>query len=208
MKYVDSLKRYLGHSDKTSKILDLGDYYGATDSQVLFMLPKSYFPEGINPDEISVNPPDTSFIFNTTKREAPCEFKFKDLINTLNDVPKVQEYEECNECDGFGTTECHCCGSEIECRDCNGSGDGDPIPNQYTLDSKYALSIDESYFSPSNMDKIISFLIDLNIEPEETIKMTTSISLRPHIFEVKDVIMVSMPSNDEYIDMDLVVKIC
>ena len=170
MKYFESLKKYLGYGDKISKILDLGNHYGATDSQVLFMIPKSYFPEGVNPDELSVNPPDTSFIFN-------------------------------------GTIECHCCGSEVECKECDGDGVGSAISGQFSLDVNHSVVIGESYFSAQNIDKIVSFLIDLNTEPETVIKLVASSNLRPHVFEVNDIIVVSMPSNYEYIDKELAVKI-
>lgn len=207
MKYFESLKKYLGYGDKISKILDLGNYYGATDSQVLFMIPKSYFPEGVNPDELSVNPPDTSFIFNSPKRETPLEFTFQNLITVLNKIPQTQDYDDCHECDGNGTIECDCCGSEVECKECDGDGVGSAISGQFSLDVNHSVVIGESYFSAQNIDKIVSFLIDLNTEPETVIKLVASSNLRPHVFEVNDIVVVSMPSNYEYIDKELAVKI-
>lgn len=37
--------------------------------------------------------------------------------------PEIKDEEEsCVECDGSGETECHECGTEIDCGECNGTG--------------------------------------------------------------------------------------
>lgn len=37
----------------------------------------------------------------------------------------MKEQSGCKECDGFGTIECDHCGSEKECAECDGTGEGD-----------------------------------------------------------------------------------
>ena len=208
MNIVELLKQHVGAHDKISKILDMGDYYGVTNSKILLMLPKFYIPEGVSPDDLSVNPPDTSFIFKSSLRETPFEFTLRQLINALGEVPKVQEYEECSKCDGWGKVECECCGNETKCEDCDGNGNGSEIPGQFSYDYNYIIAIDESHIGVGCFEDIVNLLINLNVNPDETIKMTSSEMNRPHIFEVKDIKFVSVPNNSEYTIKDFVIKIC
>ena len=139
MTYIEVLKKHVGGHEKTNKILNLENYYGATNSQLLLMVPKSDIPEGVNPDDLSVNPPDTSFIFKLPKREVPFEFSLSKLILAITKVPQIQDHDDCHNCDGYGTVECECCGNETKCEDCDGNGNGSEIPGQFSYDYKLYL---------------------------------------------------------------------
>lgn len=210
MKYINLLKQYVGHSnhsDKITKILDMGEYYGATNSQVLIMIPKTYIPEGVNPEDLSVNPPDTSFIFNSKMRLNSFEIKLQQLIDTLAQVPKIPDYDDCVQCGGWGNVECECCGNESKCKECNGSGNGDPIPGQFSYDNQYYVQIDMSYFMVINIDALVHVLTNLDVKPEDTIKLVASEPLKPHIFEIGDIKFVTTVANIDYMEKEFVVKI-
>lgn len=208
MTYTEVLNKNVGSHEKTNKILNLENYYGATNSQLLLMIPKSDIPEGINPDDLSVNPPDTSFIFKLSKREVPFEFSLSKLILAITKVPQIQDHDDCHNCDGYGTVECECCGNESKCNECGGTGEGKPISGQFSLNYSYTLKIDESYFPSSNIDNLISILIDLNVRPEDIIKMTSSDGVKPHMFEINNIIIVCMPTHYENVNEELLIKVC
>lgn len=209
MNKIDLLKRYVApQGDRITQILDMGDYYGATNAQVILMIPKTHIPEGINPDDLSKNPPDTSFVFKSIKRQVPFEFELTKLILALSNVPKVQEHDDCQQCDGWGKIECPCCDSETTCKECDGTGEGDPISGQYTYNYEHYLQLDNSYFIVGNIEDLINMLIGLEFKPEQTIKLVASDYLKPHIFEINDIKIVLMPANSEYVDKEKVIKIC
>lgn len=45
-----------------------------------------------------------------------------DVWPKKNSTEFMQKEGTCNQCDGSGITECRCCGSEIDCELCNGTG--------------------------------------------------------------------------------------
>jgi len=209
MNKVGLLKKYVApQGDRITKILDMGDYYGATNAQIIVMIPKVHIPEGINPDDLSVNPPDTSFIFKSIKRQVPFEFELTKLILALSNVPKVQEHDDCGECDGFGTIECPCCENETTCKECDGTGQGKPISGQYTYNYEHHLQLDGSYFIVGNIEDLTNVLIGLEFKPEQVIKLIASDYLKPHIFEVNDIKIALIPAHPEYVDKEKVIKIC
>lgn len=209
MNKIELLKRYVAaHGDRITKILDMGDYYGATNAHVILMIPKTHIPEGINPDDLSVNPPDTSFVFKSIKRLVPLEFELSKLILALSNVPKVQEHDDCHQCDGWGKIECPCCDNETTCKECDGTGEGDPISGQYTYNYEHYLQLDNSYFVVGNIEDLVNMMIGLEFKSEQTIKLIASDYLKPHIFEIEDIKIVLMPANPGYVDKEKVIKIC
>ena len=104
--------------------------------------------------------------------------------------------------------ECECCGNNTDCDDCDGSGEGDPIPGQFSYNYEYMVEIDKSCISVDCIENIVHLLINLGVSPEETIKMIASEVYKPHLFEVKDIKFISVPVHSGYTEKDFMIKVC
>jgi hypothetical protein len=66
--------------------------------------------------------PNAEGIFQKFKGDKKITFNTNDLLSQLMtiDFEWHQKTEPCPECKGSGSTKCECCGSDIECKKCDG----------------------------------------------------------------------------------------
>src|SRR5690606_34516422 len=97
------------------------DFVYATNAHVLIKCPLSSLSEQY--ENIKGFPDCESAYATIEKLKEPFTI---DLINIREVMAKIEKhivYHECDTCDGDGVIECHHCGSDVDCNDCDGKGE-------------------------------------------------------------------------------------
>jgi len=200
MKYLNALNplKLKDETNRLSNILNAGDYYCATDSRTLLAIPKKYFDE---PIEASNDIPDISFIFSLKRLSIPLTYTIHEIREAYELIPKTPDHDDCEQCDGWGKINCSCCDSEIECKECSGSGEGE-LNGEFYYDSEYALKFDESYISTDSVGKLVDVFINLDLMSDQEITLISSEKDKPLIFEIGDILFVTVPTHNDFIPED------
>lgn len=72
------------------------------------------------------------------------------------------EYENCEQCGGEGTVECHCCGNDSECRECDGTGNGKPT-GKVTIPERVKVKIGPTYLAAHLLEIIVKASADQSL---------------------------------------------
>lgn len=81
-----------------------------------------------------------------------------------------EKYVECPECDGFGTIECNCCGSESDCENCDGNGEipsGSEETGHYHFPENHYFNLDGVHLSLKTTRELIDNLLFVGISELE-----------------------------------------
>jgi hypothetical protein len=148
MKMDNFLKKFLG-TDPLRPVFETphkeGDYVYATNAHILIKCPLRF----VEREYQSVkNFPDVERVLGETKRDKSKIFKKEQITLTLSKLTLVDKYEECSECGGDGVYECHCCGQDVECENCNKGLTSRVIGKEYDYDEELAV-IDGVHFNPN-----------------------------------------------------------
>lgn len=85
-----------------------------------------------------------------------------EVFRNIKKEPEYQDtYKDCNECDGCGTVECGCCGSETICDECGGEGSvicGEEETGFFKYPYGEYIKIKDNYFNLSEFDEILEYL--------------------------------------------------
>lgn len=169
------------------------DVYCATDSHSLIIVDKTlagldYEGHEKAPNALSLyknHISDTEF--SVTKDELLSGF-FSAEMKFLHTMKK------CEECDGKGYKECHCCGNESDCEECDGScEDFEQIPFGKPFLSGEFVCFAETTFYPNTLNKILqtaNFIAEQNI----IVKYEKGQPYRARVFLIGDVKILAMPS--------------
>ena len=203
MKYIKTLNLFKSQDEtnRLSKILNAGDYYCATDSKTLLAIPIKYFDE---PIDASNDIPDISFIFSLKRLTIPLTYTIREIREAYELIPKTADHNDCERCDGWGKINCSCCDSEIECKECSGTGNGE-LNGEFYYDSEYALKFDESYISTDSVGKLIDVFNNLDLMSDKEVTLISSEKDKPLIFEIGDILFVTVPTHNDFIPEDKII---
>ena len=100
--------------------------------------------------------------------------KIKDIEEVFEEIKLIPEfaekYIECSECDGFGTIECDCCGSESDCEKCDGKGEipsGTEETGFYHFPENHYFNVDGVYLHMKTTRELIDNLLFVGISELE-----------------------------------------
>lgn len=169
------------------KVFAYKEYYFATDRFFLLAIPQNYVDWKITPDD---NPPTLDFVFNQERHE-PIKLDYADLREKFISVPRTHTAPECSTCDGYGQTTCECCDSEIDCKDCNGTGlDNESSNSVLGLDFNYYFTFGENLVNIHNVDLLLKTLGGLKYTGD--VVVISSGPNKPMIIQLEDKFMVTM----------------
>ena len=164
-KIIEVFKIYCDKSGESSYRKNLQEpfvnsgYYFATNSSEAIYLKKDVIALPF----IKLEKPDISFLIKPDNdkywsSKISIEKLKQGIESNRKMVEKINSVEnKCNECEGTGETECHCCGSEIECEDCRGSGKiNQYIPTgQMVVDSEQIFNLNDKLFFIARLKNLI-----------------------------------------------------
>lgn len=111
-----------------------------------------------------------------------------DLLSILADKKPQWEVQKknCEKCKGNGYTTCNCCGSEVDCKDCDATGESDEnLPYAYAEMSGEDIKLNKRIYSPTYLNMVsMAFLAigaDTIIVHNDTVE-TKPIMFRPAFF--------------------------
>lgn len=175
--------KYFARED-INKYYEYEDYYCATDARLLIAVPKDQITGDI---AIGDNPPNFSFVFGRQdSSDHPVKVKIGLLASKLADVPMIDEFDDCEQCDGEGSVECECCGNVADCEECDGTGEGRPTGNK-ELDYEYHLKISLSHLNVTIVSRIVRALKDVGYTDEDELTLMTTSDVKPAMFEIDGV---------------------
>lgn len=87
---------------------------------------------------------------------------FKNIFSDIRKEPEYEDqYKDCDQCDGYGTVECDCCGHENECEECNGEGTvvcGKEETGYYKFPLGQYILIGDNHFSLSESSELLEYM--------------------------------------------------
>lgn len=97
--------------------------------------------------------------------------EIEEVFEKIKLIPEFAEkYIECPECDGFGTSECRCCGSESDCENCDGEGEipsGTQETGHYHFPENHYFNVDGVHLSMKTTRELIDNLLFVGISELE-----------------------------------------
>lgn len=168
-----------------------GEYACATNGHVALILPATSAPwvdATDGPNMLAVMPREVASI----------PFQTSALRAFLDSVPKVEEKDEeevtCPHCDGDGFYECEECGSDVDCKDCNGTGSiktkSAPTGRMVRNDRAIVGAFD-SFFFVRVLARVLDVAEALGCEEIRTLSATYT--PQPALFGIGDARVLIMP---------------
>lgn len=202
IKLLDAAKMYA--YDKLNAYFEHDGYYCATDSRLLVMVPKEQITEEI---EITTEgTPNFSFVLNKEKLLDPVKFKLGELVSKLQEVPMIDEYDDCYNCDGDGKVECECCGNLSDCEECDGTGEGRPT-GQKEIDYNYHIQIFLSYLNVSIVNRFVTALKDVGYSDDDFITVLCSDTAIPIKMEIDGILIICSVSHYNVVEKEKLIKV-
>lgn len=167
------------------KEINLDDgYLYATDTHIIARIKKEHCVKEYSKIE---KYPNGFKIYEQHKKANKISVKTGILIDKLIELYLQCEYKKvrCSECDGDGTNECHHCGSEYECDNCNGTGKEET--NKIILTSDNEIKFLNGYYTVSLFNLIIQtalFLREENIIVHEPLDINQGTLFMVGDFEI------------------------
>ena len=168
------------------------DYYCATDGHILIATKKGKL--GKEYDGIGNYPNALGLIKNNQSNET-YHFDRTEFLQKLYEAEFIwkKTHLPCEECSGTGSKECKCCGSESDCKDCNGSGESDEIKIFSNLELEgEKIKLFDTYFYPNYLNLILQTAFFLEADTI-TIRQQKEAKNKSFLFEINDVIILLMP---------------
>jgi hypothetical protein len=191
-------------NERLNAYFEYENYYCATDARLLIMVPKDQITSDI---AISDNPPNFSFILRDQDTSTqPVLIKLGTMVDKLNGVPMIDEFDDCEQCDGDGKVECDCCGNLADCEECDGTGEGRSTGNQ-ELDYEYHLKISLSHINVTVANRFINALKEVGYTDEDELKLITTSDTIPAVFEIDGIKIICSVSHYSSIDEEKVIKV-
>ena len=203
IKLLDAAKMFA--ADKLNAYFEYEDYYCATDSRLLIMVPKEQIPD----DEITIKTdgmPDFSFVLKNQKLDNNVPVKLGDLITKLNTVPMIDEYDDCYACDGDGKIECECCESIVDCKECDGSGQGS-MTGKKELDYNYHMKVLDYYLSVYIIHRLTTALVECGYTHDSELMILSNDAPKPIIMEIDGIKIIMVGTNYHAISPENVIKV-
>ena len=195
--------KYFARED-INKYYEYEDYYCATDARLLIAVPKDQITGDI---EIGDNPPNFSFVLGRrSPSEHPVKVKIGSLVAKLAEVPMIDEFDDCEQCDGEGKVECECCGNLADCNECNGTGEGRPTGKQ-ELDYEYHLKISLSHLNVSIVNRIVNALKDVGYTDEDELTLMTTSDVVPAVFEIDGIKIICSVTHYSSVEQEKLIKV-
>lgn len=203
IKLLEAAKMFA--AERLNAYFEYEDYYCATDSRLLVMVPKDQIPE----EEITIktdNVPNFSFVLSDQSLDGNVKLKLGDLIDKLNQVPMVDEFNDCYDCDGDGGIECHCCGNITECNSCHGTGQGEPTGTK-ELDYNYHLKVMGCCLNVTTIQRLTTALIESGYSTDSILTILSHNNPKPIIMGIDGIIIVSIVTNKSYIEKEKLINV-
>lgn len=106
----------------------------------------------------------------------------------------MHSMKKCHKCDGKGYKECHCCGNESDCEECDGSGeDFEQIPFGKPFLHGELVRFAETTFYPNSLNKILIASNILGVD-KIIVKYEKDQKYKSRVFYLGDVRILLMPS--------------
>lgn len=169
------------------------DYYCATDSHCLAVVPKAKVSGNyLGAERHPVSALD--LIKNHEGKDVTHVDRASFLKNfNLAQLQWSKQYKNCEKCSGHGTVECKCCHNESDCKSCGGSGNSDVIKafSEMTLEGENIKLFGSTFYSSYlNMILMASYFLETNII---TIRYDRDVKNKAFIFEIADLKILLMP---------------
>ena len=166
------------------------EYYIATDTEILIMFPISNVKDNISIGAINDSPKFKHILDNLNYRSEYKPISIKEIDIALAKIPLTDDAKKCENCDGEGEVECHCCSNDMTCSDCDGNGyipskNGKKIPD---IDSIF--TIEKAFFRSKmllGIKKIIDFI------DAKSISILAGTDTSAYLFKIDDVYFLCMP---------------
>jgi hypothetical protein len=87
--------------------------------------------------------------------------KVREVFSEIQKEPEYEKkYRDCDECEGFGTVECNCCGHETSCDECDGEGTvecGQEETGYYKFPQGHYIKIGDNHFSLNEFSEVLEY---------------------------------------------------
>ena len=191
-------------SDKLNAFFEYGENYCATDGRLLTLVPKHMVTSEIEIKTEDV--PNFSFVLTNQPLNGDVKLRLGDLIDKLNEVPMIDEVDDCWNCDGYGKVECECCGHQNDCKECDGTGNGKPTGRK-ELDYDYHLKIASSYLNSTMVLRLTTGLVQSGYGHDSMLTILSNSDPQPMVMDIDGIKIVAVVTNREYINKEKVIKV-
>jgi hypothetical protein len=202
IKLLEAAKMYA--SQKLNAFFEYEEYYCATDGRLLAMVPKHMVTSEIEIKTEDV--PNFSFVLTNQPLNGDVKLRLGDLIDRLNEVPMIDEIDDCEICDGYGKVECDCCGHQNDCKECDGTGDGKPNGSK-ELDYDYHLKIVGSHLNSTIVHRLTTGLVHSGYNHDSMLTILSNNDPQPMVMDIDGIKIVAVVTHSEIIEKEKVIKV-
>ncbi len=202
IKLLEAAKMYA--SDKLNAFFEYGENYCATDGRLLAMVPKHMVTSEIEIKTEDV--PNFSFVLTSQPLNVDVKLRLGDLIDKLNEVPMINEVDDCEICDGYGKVECDCCGHLVDCKECDGTGNGKPTGLK-ELDYDYHLKISSSYLNSTIVLRLTTGLIQSGFNNDSVLAILSNNDQQPMVMDIDGIKIVVVTTHYSVVREEKVIKV-
>lgn len=180
------------------------DYVCVTDTFSSIMIPKSKISESLT---FGDNAPNFGNIFNLINNDSAfCpNFTLGDLDTMTNQIPHIEEYGVCLTCNGHATIECHCCGNERDCHNCDGTG-VNPNILQNVIDYTYHVQILGYNINLTKVRAFVERFLECGFSPDTKVKVVSNNYDSPIVLMIDDIYVAMMITKPHYVNNNKIVK--
>jgi hypothetical protein len=202
IKLLEAVKIYA--SDKLNAFFEYEENYCTTDGRLLAMVPKHMVTS-----EIEIKTEDTpnfSFVLTSQPLNGDVKLRLGDLIDKLDEVPMIDEIDDCEICNGYGKVECECCGHLGDCEECNGTGDGKQTGAK-ELDYDYHLKIADSHLNSTIVHRLTTGLIQSGFNHDSVLTILSNNDPQPMVMDIDGIKIVAVVTHYSIVEREKVIKV-
>jgi hypothetical protein len=174
---------------------EYGDYYYTTDTRLLVIIPKKYIEETLQIKKEST--PKIGGLLKV-KPTHTTPIKLTQLVKALSSVPIIPSHDDCSDCNGYGNTDCECCGNIKQCKTCLGKGVGKANGN-FEFDYEYNIKIMGCYISVIILNRLVNGLYGIGYKDDDTIQFAFNDQHRLVFMDIDGITMILQTTNMELI---------
>lgn len=183
----------------------VGEYLYATDTHAWLKVP---YQPSFRKYKNELKAPDFEGAMKGWKYVDPILITKASINKVLTNFELKPDWKICKECHGEGSKECKCCGTDLDCMNCEGIGhiDDCTVPEVYDNgpESEFAIKIMDNLVAPFQLGRLARAM---DFIKADSILLHTLEKYKGMVFRHGDIEIVVMPLISEDIKYDKVVKL-